>query len=772
MRLRYACFILICILILSLSGCQKEGNGEGVILSVFPLNGFGIQENQIVYFDNGLLEYEDVSVGKRVVLCSKANCKHEGYDYFSNPNPTCEAAAPQGCYYYQAAGIYDGYVYQLLDTENGNETIIYRSKINDAGRERVAVLPYTVSKEAGLYLYDGFIYMVGRYEKIEEATDAVGTESIELTLLRVDMKSGRVKELSNTFSDKKITQINKFYLDGDRLFFEYTHLKDGVTLEGEDVEKDWSQLLENELYYVDLDKEEKEQRVSAYDGEVTALLGVEDRQIYYSDEENIVKMDCDSGKKEVWLETGAVNRRMWCLDEQVIYERENGEIHYYNGNSGEDKVLHSVFPEKVVKNYVCIETAEVESEDGENITFSWMSFDTYLKTENAAKPEQETEPAQMEELQPTELTDELYEEKWKGKKQLVWINEGTADFDTDIIVRLNDILAERGYDFVIRYQEEDTYSEEFPERMKMARENGDAVDLFNIGGVYEGDNANRYEECVAAGLLCPWDAYLKTEEGKAVKATAPDPVWEKLRVDGHIYSYDWRTLPCRNLCGYVNREYARKYHITKDTTLQELKDIIRTIPDREVLQILWTDSDPAEAWGDEALTGFVSDSGIPIKQFYGAEAASASDFFMVIQAEDFVTAGENKIRFANQSCDIVKIKLADGKLQALTNNLLGIAAWSQNQEAAFTFITLVNTDCEIANLLQYGIEGRNYEVDAGVVKRLSRQTGLGEWTISNKRISLRQGLEPEGKEDFYKKYMDTLFDNCSVSQLPIDMLTK
>lgn len=361
-----------------------------------------------------------------------------------------------------------------------------------------------------------------------------------------------------------------------------------------------------------------------------------------------------------------------------------------------------------------------------------------------------------EELETVELTDELYEEKWQGKKQLIWLNDLTSNFDTNIIVELNDILVERGYDFVIRYKEADAYSDEFVSDMKAMKDSGDAMDLFNIGGVYEGDSTNRYEECVSEGLLSPLDEYLQSEEGATLKEAFPDKVWETLRVNGSIYSYDWRTLPCVNLNGYVNQEYAEKYHITEETTLSQLKDIIETIPEKDTLQIIWADSNLADAWENEELMDFISTSQIPVKQYYEINWETIPEFLMIIQSENFVSASDTQILLEGQESNIVKMKLVDGKVSTVTNNLLGVASWSENQKEAFTFINLVNTDKEIANLLQYGIEGRNYKVEDDVVTLVSQKTGLGEWTISNKRISLRQGLEPEGKEAFYENYLNAL----------------
>ena len=42
-----------------------------------------------------------------------------------------------------------------------------------------------------------------------------------------------------------------------------------------------------------------------------------------------------------------------------------------------------------------------------------------------------------------------------------------------------------------------------------------------------------------------------------------------------------------------------------------------------------------------------------------------------------------------------------------------IASWSQNKEMAFDFLTRLYTDPDIANLIQYGVEGEDYHLEDG-----------------------------------------------------------
>lgn len=97
----------------------------------------------------------------------------------------------------------------------------------------------------------------------------------------------------------------------------------------------------------------------------------------------------------------------------------------------------------------------------------------------ASTTEQELEISNPEKSQT--LDDSYYDEHWPGKKKLVWIDD-EKNIDTSIIITLNNLLVEQGYNFVIQYKQEDTYSNDYLEQMANRKENSEQIDLFNIGG--------------------------------------------------------------------------------------------------------------------------------------------------------------------------------------------------------------------------------------------------------------------------------------------------
>jgi hypothetical protein len=82
----------------------------------------------------------------------------------------------------------------------------------------------------------------------------------------------------------------------------------------------------------------------------------------------------------------------------------------------------------------------------------------------------------------------------------------------------------------------------------------------------------------------------------------------------------------------------------------------------------------------------------------------------------------------------------------------GIASWSKNKENAFDFLVRLFTDPDIANLIQYGIEGQNYSLQNGVAYPVKRDrlpifssnftnpiiTYPSQWTALDKRAFINE----------------------------------
>lgn len=106
-------------------------------------------------------------------------------------------------------------------------------------------------------------------------------------------------------------------------------------------------------------------------------------------------------------------------------------------------------------------------------------------------------------------------------------------------------------------------------------------------------------------------------------------------------------------------------------------------------------------------------------------------------------------------------KYPQAEQSALYGNMFAISANSKNVEACMKIITLLNTDSYMKNLLQYGIEGVNYEIDddTGMLVRLNRDYLMSTEKTGNCYISHpEEGLPADYWEDAKKQSNETLIN--------------
>ena len=106
-------------------------------------------------------------------------------------------------------------------------------------------------------------------------------------------------------------------------------------------------------------------------------------------------------------------------------------------------------------------------------------------------------------------------------------------------------------------------------------------------------------------------------------------------------------------------------------------------------------------------------------------------------------------------------KYPQAEYSALYGNMFAVSANSKNAEACMKVITLLNTDSTMKNLLQYGIEGVNYEIDdeTGMLVRLNRDYLMNTERTGNCYISHpEEGLPADYWEDAKKQSNETLIN--------------
>lgn len=101
----------------------------------------------------------------------------------------------------------------------------------------------------------------------------------------------------------------------------------------------------------------------------------------------------------------------------------------------------------------------------------------------------------------------------------------------------------------------------------------------------------------------------------------------------------------------------------------------------------------------------------------------------------------------------IVVRYPEADEQSLYGNMFGVNAFSEHVFASMTIITAINTDAELRNLLQYGIEGQNYEIDevTGVLRRLNHNYMMDIEKTGNCFIAYPEEGQPANYWDNAKK---------------------
>lgn len=370
----------------------------------------------------------------------------------------------------------------------------------------------------------------------------------------------------------------------------------------------------------------------------------------------------------------------------------------------------------------------------------------------------------------TELDDAYYEEHWKDATKLVWVNDTLLP--SNALIALNNRLArEKG--IVIQMESKSITEDYYQDDLLKRKEEGEATDLINVGSCTSDSNANRYQEAVEKGLLEPLDPYLtgdKKELGAHLYETYLKEQWEAIKVDGTIYSYDWRQQPVADVCAFVNKAYLKKYHLKLkgNETCEDLLQMSEKVNKREKRKgfcplLLLAEKEEVADWGVDELTIQVKEHGDLVYGFNqeGMDWSRPTDFFVAYGIESRPDSNDEELLLADRLLyQTEKIVIRKDTYQPVTKCLTAVASWSKHKDEAVEFLDFIHEDADCANLLQYGVEGENYELKDGKAVIDEDHTGLMAFSIGNKWITYPRALEPgtaEEKEQWYRDYIGSHF---------------
>lgn len=433
--------------------------------------------------------------------------------------------------------------------------------------------------------------------------------------------------------------------------------------------------------------------------------------------------------------------------------------------------------------------------------------------EEASNTEEQTEKSQSKDIQ---LEETKSEEDSSNEEKIVWyisqysvapqissesMQSNTA-LDCKIYDEFNKKLKEKGFEKSVEFrtivyepnalEDSDTY---FYKMLEELKEMEAKVDIFPYMG-YRGELAYDFSKELS-----------ESESGKLLYKQIPEKIWNVLSENGaqyYIYNNNVQTLA--RCAGYEwNKELVEKYGL-KEEDLKKSPEQLMDLFEKEK-QAGSVCSYPIYDWynqlymygnydylgGGELELLFVAstDPENPSVQniYENEDYISAFELLHTSQekgysSKDGKSTGEELVRnilygmperedrLAEQN-DTIRVARSQPYFSInLPYRTQCIASWSEQKEDVLELLALVMSDSELSNILNYGIEGENYEVKDGVVtaldlvgeKMLQRAGSLD--SIGNTAITLPMELEPANKKECYEKYVESIEAYPAIGFIP------
>jgi putative aldouronate transport system substrate-binding protein len=292
------------------------------------------------------------------------------------------------------------------------------------------------------------------------------------------------------------------------------------------------------------------------------------------------------------------------------------------------------------------------------------------------------------------------------------------------------------------------------------------------------------------GAFLELDDYLNSDTGKNLKETVDQRFWEGATIDGKIYG-----VPNQKELGVApmwvfTQEYVDKYKIPYQDihSLKDLEPWLKVIKENEpdVVPLYITKGFSYTVFFDQLVdpVGVESnDTSLTVKNMFetkemkenletlrryykagyiNADSATAQDDKAV---KRFVSKGDGQpyadqlwsksLNYPVVSSQIVDTLITNG---STTGSLIAISQNSKNKDKAFEFLSLLNTDEYLRNLINYGVEGTHYEkIGDSHIKILNadqKNYDVPYFSLGNLFLTYKLDGEPDTKWDEFKDFND------------------
>lgn len=380
--------------------------------------------------------------------------------------------------------------------------------------------------------------------------------------------------------------------------------------------------------------------------------------------------------------------------------------------------------------------------------------------------------------------------KTTGEETLVYYTIGKEDEDLEKVNEsLNQLLSKR-YGFKVDYRKVDwnIYGDQITDAINLNKE----MDVVFASSVQQGN----YKENAKKGVWYPLDDFL-AGEGKELYEAIPEILWEGAKVNGHIYGVPTsKELAAAEQWMYA-KELVDKYDIDIDSLnrIEDLEPVFALIkknePEYTVMELNQYSNNFFAADGYE----YILDYQIPL--MVNAEDENV-ELVNILETELGEQVLETLRRYylagyINQDAPIRESQTLqkgekvfwrqasggpyaqlDWSLQrgyevvasmigpsiittgSLNGAYMCVSSSSDNPELACRFLEAVNTDKDVRNMLNYGIEGEHYSLneDGQVVLKKDTYSGIA-YTQGNYFLLYTREDQPKDLWEQFQKFNES-----------------
>lgn len=763
--------------VITILGACSSQDGTNINESYSRL-GASVSDKVSVYVaDDNLLHMYEPEGRDDIVLCNKAECIHKPYDERSNADPVCDAALNDKLNGFCLPVISGDHIY-LFGKENLSEGVVYRENLDGSVRVRLYSINYQINIYSTVYVKDGYAYAEASIPIVEN-DDKIGgsfSNKSQTIIVKIELESGDVKEISplskidDDISSMYILDVND---TGVYMGYRYGFEKESCKVLFYDIKADKTEELFDEKELEDME-----------------VIGVTDKALCVA----------DSNTKEAF-EISLADRT-----KTGIYKPENNQVIYH------------IFRNRWIIGDMNKETSSYIEGDMSIVINDVVAVSCALgnyidigKSDNARQVIYGESIYSDKWDVVFEKNEQIIEEEktngTEGTGQLVWLTRGVwVDncMDEKRMTAVNARIHELGCDFDVEFMglDDDSY-DSYQQGIDNAKHDG-VGDLMwtGLGDGSDDSKEGTYYRNINQGNLLPLDDWLESDMGKELKEQYLPYEWELLRYDDHVYgvrNVEEQGLTYRLV---INDDLASDFGLPDNVSadgrisIKELCDYLELIDSRSDIggdRLLYLDW----KWSEDDDEGYTQLG--YIKLFDGIYMTSDEKVVNIWENDDMCRLWtllskmkksskmrydineelgafhEGKYPVAIADCTGIDMDdkwmyMEDGTklpvhsyiiaapyLNKMENDVHGVTSWSTHKEEAKQLLTLVNTDKELANLLYYGVEGTDYELENDLAKG---QYSADTECPANPRIThyqLGEAYDAGDKQEYCRK-INELYD--------------